>query len=663
CNGTFSTLANLRVTASVDLSGVFTALAACCNGTFSSLANLRVTASVDLSGIFTTLADIETTLTACGAIPIFTATQITATGNYCLAKDIVGTITILSNEVSLDLNNRKITSSPLSSAILIDNVKDVIVKNGVVTLGGVFVQSSSVVTIDNIFSLNSVVASFSVVNSNTVEIINCQSSLNSAGNVCFARTVSGLTINNLNVDNGTVANGLFLTDINNLFVDKIAITAFSFNNDCINLASCCCVSISNISATKSNFQGSGTAIRGTSCSIVKIDGGEFAGNTLVSTSSRLITFSSCKDVNLNGIDISSNNFSNGFFSLIEHNDGIGDSSITNCNINANSLNGINRVASNFIFVGNTPCLIDGNNISSNTTSNTNRVNNFIRASGPELCIIDNIIDANSLNFSCTFINITGTGAALVEDSVISNNLISASLAGNSFTGIVSTASAIIRNTTIEGNVLVSGVAQDISSCISILGNYGIIEGATILSNQFGSNSISLGVSVTGSNSIVRGCSLIGNTFNGFIAKCISSTSTFGLIENNILVGNTSDVASSMDVISNTGSLSTIRNCLVSGNSVTTFGGIITGIRDTGSMNVIDSNKIVNNSGTVSSTGLNSNAGAFGNMIISNESKSHTNNYVIGTGAIPLVTISLSTALTTAITAGTVTCFHNVSTVA
>ncbi|MBI2775530.1 hypothetical protein HYX58_05975 [Candidatus Dependentiae bacterium] len=52
---TWSILANLNVTATVDLNPVFSVIDACCNGTFSTLANLSFTAVVDLNPVFTAL--------------------------------------------------------------------------------------------------------------------------------------------------------------------------------------------------------------------------------------------------------------------------------------------------------------------------------------------------------------------------------------------------------------------------------------------------------------------------------------------------------------------------------------------------------------------------------------------------------------------------------
>ncbi len=179
-NGVFTVLADLNIsgTVNVDLSGIYTAIAdlqgtltECCaeihndfQGTWTILADIEnkielfptftfivtgtfiISVTVDLSGVYTAIADLKDTLTeccdeikadifdtqtliisgfqgtwtilddccACGPIPLFQSDvdgdgeiKLTETGkNYCLAEDIFGNIVITGGNVTVDGNDR-----------------------------------------------------------------------------------------------------------------------------------------------------------------------------------------------------------------------------------------------------------------------------------------------------------------------------------------------------------------------------------------------------------------------------------------------------------------------------------------------------------------------------------------------------------------------------
>ncbi len=69
----------------------------------------------------------------CCATPIDSATTITASGPYCLAQDIQGTITIDADNVMLDLNCYAITNASYG-IVINDNYSDITMQNG--TVGG-----------------------------------------------------------------------------------------------------------------------------------------------------------------------------------------------------------------------------------------------------------------------------------------------------------------------------------------------------------------------------------------------------------------------------------------------------------------------------------------------------------------------------------------------
>ncbi len=70
---------------------------------------------------------------SCAPTPISSATTITASGPYCLAQDIQGTITINADKVTLDLNCFEISNASYGVVITNDH-SDVTIKNG--TIGG-----------------------------------------------------------------------------------------------------------------------------------------------------------------------------------------------------------------------------------------------------------------------------------------------------------------------------------------------------------------------------------------------------------------------------------------------------------------------------------------------------------------------------------------------
>jgi hypothetical protein len=191
CFSLESKLDNLSISSTCDLSGTFTVLNtiessidACCFSLESKLDNLSISSSCDLSGTFTVLNAIEstieqccstiesqleilTTLTACTPTPIFGPTTITASGTYCLARDITsaaasstGTIEIKQNNVVLDLNSHKVSNSSSSgNGIYVDSgFGNIIIKNGTIqsTAGsptgyGIYLISNNDIRLEKLF--------------------------------------------------------------------------------------------------------------------------------------------------------------------------------------------------------------------------------------------------------------------------------------------------------------------------------------------------------------------------------------------------------------------------------------------------------------------------------------------------------------------------------
>jgi hypothetical protein len=176
CNGTFTALADIKNTVTISFNGTFTALneivvdfngtftelteifntlTTCCNGTFTALEDLEVTVTVDFSGTYTSLTELFNTVTTCcngtftalasigsspcNATPITGPTVITVPGFYCLANDIIGTITVEASNVNLSLNNHTV-SAPGSTAIVINGVSNVFVTDGILDTTNIGIQ-------------------------------------------------------------------------------------------------------------------------------------------------------------------------------------------------------------------------------------------------------------------------------------------------------------------------------------------------------------------------------------------------------------------------------------------------------------------------------------------------------------------------------------------
>ncbi len=173
-NGTFTELMAIRDSFTTccaaieqDLAGTFTTLTdifntltTCCatsiasattleaiiindfNGTFSTIADIKNTLTIccnaieiNFQGTFTALAAAQVTCTsgACNPIAISASTTITTSGFYCLTQDIIGAITIASDDVLLDLNDHTVIGAGAGSGAGIainSGLNNIAVKNG-----------------------------------------------------------------------------------------------------------------------------------------------------------------------------------------------------------------------------------------------------------------------------------------------------------------------------------------------------------------------------------------------------------------------------------------------------------------------------------------------------------------------------------------------------
>ncbi len=128
-NGTFSVIAEINT----DAAGTFSVLAdinnsltICCENITREFQETWTILDAGFNGTFTVLNTISS---PCAATPITAPTIISEPGYYCLANDIVGTVTITATNATFDLNNHTI-SAPGTSAIILNGAVNVIVDNG-----------------------------------------------------------------------------------------------------------------------------------------------------------------------------------------------------------------------------------------------------------------------------------------------------------------------------------------------------------------------------------------------------------------------------------------------------------------------------------------------------------------------------------------------------
>jgi parallel beta-helix repeat protein len=118
-------------------------------------------------------------------IPIFQPLTITAAGHYILTRDLAPTsgdaITIMTDNVTLDLNGRTIQSAPASSAIVVGGFHGIVVRNGRLQGGqlGILGYASSAGTtvglrVEGVEARGAAVDGIQVTSAGIVEVISCR---------------------------------------------------------------------------------------------------------------------------------------------------------------------------------------------------------------------------------------------------------------------------------------------------------------------------------------------------------------------------------------------------------------------------------------------------------------------------------------------------------
>lgn len=160
-----STITECCTNITVEFQETWTIINAGFNGTFTAIEGINI----DSSGTFSILTDINNTLTICceniqnnfngtftaiasitspcAATPIIAPTIISMPGYYCLANDIIGTVTITATNATFDLNNHTI-NAPGTTAIFLSGAANVIVDNGKIDNAAIGVELSLTETIN-----------------------------------------------------------------------------------------------------------------------------------------------------------------------------------------------------------------------------------------------------------------------------------------------------------------------------------------------------------------------------------------------------------------------------------------------------------------------------------------------------------------------------------
>jgi len=115
---------------------------------------------------FTIIANVA----ACPVTPIFGPGVILASGSYCLAADLVGTLTIASNNVSLALNGHSINGE-----VVVDTSSYIKITDGILFGGtnGLSINAATNVVVDNLL-INDCSTGIVIADSDTISISNCR---------------------------------------------------------------------------------------------------------------------------------------------------------------------------------------------------------------------------------------------------------------------------------------------------------------------------------------------------------------------------------------------------------------------------------------------------------------------------------------------------------
>ncbi len=219
-NGTFTVLTEINNTLTTccaaienEFDNTFTLLSAEFNGTSTALADLESTLTIccdniqsNFNATFTIIASLSTTVTCpppppCSPTPITAPTTITASGFYCLATDIAGSIVITADNVTLDLNDHTMTGAGSGTGITVGSGVNRIVRNGSIINFGTAINctDNTDTIIENITIIDSTTEGVTVVTSTLITIDSVNASGVSGIGFHFTGPIQGTIIKNSTV--------------------------------------------------------------------------------------------------------------------------------------------------------------------------------------------------------------------------------------------------------------------------------------------------------------------------------------------------------------------------------------------------------------------------------------------------------------------------------
>ncbi|MBI2775537.1 right-handed parallel beta-helix repeat-containing protein [Candidatus Dependentiae bacterium] len=620
-------------------------------------------------------------------------------GNYCLANDIIGTITISSNEVHLDLNGFSIISTDTTGiaeiptppfiiqwgAISMNNVENVSVRNGQLYKLGIFASTCTNVLIDSIASFSCGVPDINCTGMNRLSVSNYSIFNHYGFSSCVSAELSNdISFENFNVNDSQYAQGFTIISIDNFEVENLFLNNPSTPSATINASSIAATSVTNLSIRNVITE---------------------AGAIFVVTSTGIIIENVQSSLSTNGFSFM-NNVRNVSIAdcICRDSDVVGgvlQNIVTGTNIRVSNFNVENCVGNEVILATDiTNCVFENYNASEcvlsapaivvdNTSSGTTTgaqltfdnwtlnecalISVFNINTAPDIQISRFKVTNNNSLSSISFARVTNSPKVIFDDCIFSDNasntadnIITAQasdfirinnvvIENNTFAGgqngIVFSAGVLltvtgceVTNCRIENNALnTSGIPVVSLNLIEATGVQSLnVSGNIINNNVINAVSASENIIIADSastNATITKNTINSNMFNDGISSVASyiNTSAVALIEDNIMIENSSSTGAAFGIQATS-------NAIVRGNvlNLNQCPLQMIGISVVGEDSVIEKNIVTRNIGSTS-TGIQISASR--GMVTMNESQQHTNNYITTGGLIiPIAELSYANGI-------------------
>ncbi len=328
-NGTFTSIAEIDTTLTEccatifqDFQGTFSVLNTGFASTFTEIADIMDTLTaccdnfqINFIGTLTALASIganTTCTTVCGSIPIIAPVVIDVSGVYCLSNDIIGSIIINADNVTLDLNNHTINGLGVGVGVQVNAGSNRMVKNGRIVnfATGILIDGNSDTQLNDIIINGYSSAGVQANNSGTIYIdsLLMNGTLTSVGLVCTG-TNNAYLVERVTVDGGT--SGFIFANIADSVIQECQFTngttvgsavGFAFQSGGANQCNNCAVkNLSGDVSANGFFIDDSSSIILTNCIVQNIISS--AGNAdgfMCTPLSSIIDFRQCSVLTANG---------------------------------------------------------------------------------------------------------------------------------------------------------------------------------------------------------------------------------------------------------------------------------------------------------------------------------------------------------------------------